>query len=127
MEINLELLCECCKIPDFEKKAYGQHLNIIDKVFKFLTTSKKKIPNDYMKMQLAGLDKNHGNIDVLSHRISNVRTWSYVSNKKNWVDNSDYWIQITKKIEVIWQKKAQYKKILSELKWQINMKKKETN
>ena len=96
---NLELLWECCQIPDFEKKAYGQHLNIIDKVFKFLTTRKKKIPNDYMKMQLAGLDKNHGNIDVLSHRISNVRTWSYVSNKKNWVDNSDYWIQITKKIE----------------------------
>ena len=53
-----------------------------------------------MKMQLAGLDKNHGNIDVLSHRISNVRTWSYVSNKKNWVDNSDYWIQITKKLRI---------------------------
>ena len=24
--------------------------------------------------------------------ISNVRTWSYVSNKRNWVENSDYWI-----------------------------------
>ena len=22
---NLELLWECCQIPDFEKKAYGQH------------------------------------------------------------------------------------------------------
>ena len=29
---NLELLWECCQIPDFEKKAYGQHINIIDKV-----------------------------------------------------------------------------------------------
>jgi Superfamily II RNA helicase len=25
---NLELLWECCQIPDFEKKAYGQHINI---------------------------------------------------------------------------------------------------
>jgi ATP-dependent RNA helicase SUPV3L1/SUV3 len=96
---NLELLWECCQIPDFEKKAYGQHVNIVDKVFKFLSTRKKRIPNEYMKEQLKGLDKNHGNIDVLSNRISNVRTWSYVSNKKNWVENSDYWIQLTKNIE----------------------------
>ena len=96
---NLELLWECCQIPDFEKKAYGQHINIIDKVFKFLSTRKKRIPNDYMKEQLKGLEKEHGNIDVLSHRISNVRTWSYVANKKNWVENSDYWIQLTKGIE----------------------------
>ena len=39
---NLELLWECCQIPDFEKKAYGQHTNIIDKVFTFLSTRKKK-------------------------------------------------------------------------------------
>jgi len=96
---NLELLWECCQIPDFEKKAYGQHINIIDTVFKFLSTRKKRIPNDYMKEQLKGLDTNHGNIDVLTNRISNVRTWSYVANKKNWVENSDYWIQFTKSIE----------------------------
>jgi len=98
-EKNLELLWECCQIPDFEKKAYGQHINIVDKVFKFLAEKKKRIPNDYMKEQLKGLEKEHGNIDVLSHRISNVRTWSYVANKKNWVENSDYWIQLTKNIE----------------------------
>ena len=96
---NLELLWECCQIPDFEKKAYGQHIQIIDKVFTFLTTRKNKIPNDYMKTQLSGLERDHGNVDVLSNRISNVRTWSYVANKKNWVENSDYWIQRTKNIE----------------------------
>ena len=96
---NLELLWECCQIPDFEKKAYGQHINVVDKVYRFLSTQKNKIPNDYMKEQLKGLEKDHGNIDVLSHRISNVRTWSYVANKKNWVENSDYWVQLTKDIE----------------------------
>ena len=72
---NLKLLWECCQIPDFEKKAYGQHINIVDTVFKFLSTRKKRIPNEYMKEQLKGLDSEHGNIDVLSNRISNVRTW----------------------------------------------------
>ena len=96
---NLKLLWECCQIPDFEKKAYGQHVNIVETVFKFLSLKKKKIPNEYMKVQLSGLEKQHGNIDVLANRISNVRTWSYVANKKNWVENADYWIQLTKNIE----------------------------
>ena len=52
-----------------------------------------------MKEQLKGLEKEHGNVDLLSHRLSNVRTWSYVANKKNWVENSDYWVQLTKSIE----------------------------
>ena len=52
-----------------------------------------------MKTQLSGLEKKHGNIDVLANRISNVRTWAYVANKKNWVENADYWIQLTKTIE----------------------------
>ncbi len=96
---NLELLWECCQIPDFEKKAYGQHINIVDKVFQFLSTRKKRIPSTFMKEQLKGLEKDHGNVDLLSHRLSNVRTWSYVANKKNWVENSDYWVQLTKSIE----------------------------
>ncbi len=96
---NLKLLWECCQIPDFEKKAYGQHINIIDKVFQFLSTRKNKIPSTFMKEQLKGLEKEHGNVDLLSHRLSNVRTWSYVANKKNWVENSDYWVQLTKNIE----------------------------
>jgi ATP-dependent RNA helicase SUPV3L1/SUV3 len=96
---NLELLWECCQIPDFDKKAYGQHIDIVDKVFQFLSTRKKKIPSTFMKEQLKGLEKDHGNVDLLSHRLSNVRTWSYVANKKNWVENSDYWVQLTKSIE----------------------------
>ncbi len=96
---NLELLWECCQIPDFEKKAYGQHINIIDKVFQFLSTRQNRIPSSFMKEQLNGLEKDHGNVDLLSHRLSNVRTWSYVANKKNWVENSDYWVQLTKNIE----------------------------
>jgi ATP-dependent RNA helicase SUPV3L1/SUV3 len=96
---NLKLLWECCQIPDFEKKAYGQHITIVDAVFRFLSIRKKRIPNAYMKAQLDGLEKNHGNIDVLANRISNVRTWSYVANKKDWVENGDYWVQLTKNIE----------------------------
>ena len=95
---KLNLLWECCQIPDFQKKAFT-HIEIVTKVFNFLNSKKSKIPNDYMKNQLKGLDKYKGNIDMISNKISNVRTWSYVANKKNWVENADYWIQTSKNIE----------------------------
>jgi len=96
---NLELLWECCQIPDFQKKEYGHHIDLVTKIFNFLTTKKNKIPNEYIKNQLKDLNKYHGNIDMISNKISNVRTWSYVANKKNWVENSDYWIEASKNIE----------------------------
>ena len=52
-----------------------------------------------MKEQLKGLEKEHGNVDLLSHRLSNVRTWSYVPIRKIGLKNSDYWVQLTKGIE----------------------------
>ena len=95
----LRLLWECCQIPDFVKKSYGKHLEIVKKVFNFLSKDHEKIPNSYFKDQLKPLDKLEGNVDSISNRIANVRTWSYVANKSNWVENSDYWIERTKNIE----------------------------
>ena len=95
----LKIMWECCQIPDFVKKTYGHHVEVVSKVFKFLTGKTKKIPNQYMKEQLSVLDKLDGNVDSLSNRIANVRTWAYVSNKSNWVENQDYWIERTKHLE----------------------------
>ena len=97
-EQNLKLLWECCQIPDFVKKSYGKHLEIVKKVFKFLSND-KRIPNSYLKDQLKQLDKLEGNVDSISNRIANVRIWSYVANKSNWLENNDYWIERTKQIE----------------------------
>ena len=96
---NLSLLWECCQIPDFVKKTYGNHYEVIGNVYKFLSSSKGKITDDFMRLQLIKLDKLDGNVDSLSNRIANVRTWSYVSNKKNWVENQNYWIEKTKLLE----------------------------
>ena len=96
---KLSLLWECCQIPDFVKKTYGNHLEVVSKVFEFLTSKDGKVPNVYMKNKLPSLDKLDGNIDSISNRIANVRTWSYVSNKINWVENNDYWVERTKLLE----------------------------
>ncbi len=96
---TLVLLWECCQIPDFVKKTYGNHINVVEKVFNFLNKADGKITSDFMHLQLMKLDKLDGNVDSLSNRIANVRTWSYVSNKNNWVENQNYWIEKTKLLE----------------------------
>ncbi|WP_435148992.1 helicase-related protein [Candidatus Pelagibacter bacterium nBUS_32] len=95
----LSLLWECCQIPDFVKKTYGNHYEVIGNVFKYLSSGKHQITDDFMRLQLIKLDKLEGNVDSLSNRIANVRTWSYVSNKNNWTENQDYWIEKTKHLE----------------------------
>ena len=96
---NLSILWECCQIPDFVKKTYGHHYEVINSVFRYLISDKGKITDDYMRLKLIKLDKLEGNVDSLSNRIANVRTWSYVSNKNNWVENQNYWIEKTKLLE----------------------------
>ena len=96
---TLMLLWECCQIPDFVKKTYGNHYEVIANVFKFLNSKKGQINDEFMRLELMKLDKLDGNVDSLSNRIANVRTWSYVSNKNNWVENQNYWIEKTKLLE----------------------------
>ena len=98
-ENELKLLWECCQIPDFVKKTYGNHLEVVGKVFNFLRETPGKITNKFMKQQLSILDKLDGNVDSISNRIANVRTWSYVANKNGWVENQDYWVERTKFLE----------------------------
>ena len=102
IELNkytLSLLWECCQIPDFVKKTFGNHYQVIESVFRHLNSKKGKISDEFMRLQLIKLDKLEGNVDSLSNRIANVRTWSYVSNKNNWIENQDYWIEKTKLLE----------------------------
>ena len=62
-ENELKLLWECCQIPDFVKKTYGNHLEVVGKVFNFLRETPGKITSKYMKQQLSILDKLDGNVD----------------------------------------------------------------
>ena len=64
----LNLLWECCQIPDFVKKTYGNHLEVVSKVFSFLKGKNGRITNDFMKQQLSILNKLEGNVDSLSNR-----------------------------------------------------------
>ena len=53
---------------------------------------------DLLKNILA-LQKFNSGIEELSIKIAQIRTWTYISNHQNWIENEKYWQEITQDIE----------------------------
>ncbi len=97
-EEEIFLLWEVCKIPDFRKLSYFEHSKLIFNIFNFLI-EEATIPNNWLHQQMKQIDKVDGDIDTLSKRISYVRTLTYISNKKGWIKDQDFWQSITRELE----------------------------
>ena len=61
--------------------------------------SKGKLDNEWIKSQITRLDRYDGEIDTLLNRIANVRTWTFITNRSNWLDETEYWQDQAKQIE----------------------------
>ena len=46
------------------------------------------VPADWFARHTAALDRTDGDIDTLSNRIAQVRTWSFVANRPDWLEGS---------------------------------------
>ena len=58
-----------------------------------------RISDDWLQKQVCSLENTHGNIDTLSKRLAYMRTWTYVSQRKGWVDDENHWRDRTRVIE----------------------------
>ena len=52
-----------------------------------------------MAKQLVRLDRTDGDIDTLMGRIAHTRTWTYISHRADWLDDSAHWQDRTRAIE----------------------------
>jgi ATP-dependent RNA helicase SUPV3L1/SUV3 len=52
-----------------------------------------------MEGQLDRVDRTDGDIDTLSKRIAHVRTWTYVSNRADWLHNPVHWQERARAVE----------------------------
>jgi len=95
---RIKLLWDVCKIPDFQKLFNDNYLHFLKTIF-ILLVKNEKIPKAWLEKNILGLEKFNGGIEELSSKILQIRTWTYISNHQNWINNEKYWQQITKKIE----------------------------
>ena len=96
---HLELLWNICQIPDFEKLFNDNFLLLLKDIFLVLIENNYYIPEQWINTKISKLDNFGGGIPELSIKISQIRTWTYISNNHNWLKNTYYWKEKTQQIE----------------------------
>ena len=96
---NIRLLWDICRIPDFEKIFNDNYLILLKNIFITLMKNDYIIPEDWIYQKILRLDNFIGGIPELSMKISQIRTWTYISNHHSWLANPKYWQEKTLQIE----------------------------
>jgi ATP-dependent RNA helicase SUPV3L1/SUV3 len=60
---------------------------------------KGRIPDAWFGAQVDQADRVTGDIDTLSGRIAQIRTWTFVANRPDWLSDPDHWQGITREVE----------------------------
>ncbi|TPF74968.1 helicase [Brucella gallinifaecis] len=95
---RIELLWDACALPDYRKIAPAQHADIIATIYQDLVR-RGSVDEDYMSEQVRRADSTEGEIDTLSHRVAQIRTWTFVSHRPGWLADPTHWQEKTREIE----------------------------
>src|SRR5947208_5638405 len=58
-----------------------------------------RIPDAWFAAQVDQADRVTGDIDTLSGRIAQIRTWTFVANRPDWLSDPDHWQGIAREVE----------------------------
>ncbi len=95
---DIARLWECCQIPDYRKLAPAAHAELVLSVYGFVVRA-GRIPNDWFARHIDALDRVDGDLDALSARIAQVRTWTFIANRSDWLRDPEHWQGVTRQVE----------------------------
>ncbi len=95
---ELRLLWDICCIPDYRKISPGDHAHLLQTIFEQIIR-RGRIDTDWFDRQIRLADNVAGDIDDLSARIARIRTWTYLSHRAEWLENSTHWQEKTRATE----------------------------
>src|SRR6202140_5501916 len=94
----VERLWDACQIPDYRPLAPAAHAELVTTLFGFLM-KKGRIPDAWFAAQVEQADRTTGEIDTLSGRIAQIRTWTFVANRPDWLAHPEHWQGIAREVE----------------------------
>jgi ATP-dependent RNA helicase SUPV3L1/SUV3 len=94
----VERLWEACQIPDYRKLSPAAHAELVTTIYAFLMRN-GKVPDGWFGAQVDQANRTDGDIDTLSGRIAQIRTWTFVANRPDWLSDPDHWQGITREVE----------------------------
>jgi ATP-dependent RNA helicase SUPV3L1/SUV3 len=94
----VERLWDACQIPDYRRLAPAAHAELVTTLYGFLMKN-SRIPDAWFAAQVSQADRTDGDIDTLSGRIAQIRTWTFVANRPDWLSDPDHWQGIAREVE----------------------------
>ncbi|MBK3662057.1 helicase [Bradyrhizobium diazoefficiens] len=94
----VERLWEACQVPDYRKLSPAAHAELVTTLYGFLM-QKGCIPDSWFAAQIDQADRVDGDIDTLSARIAQIRTWTFVANRPDWLKDPERWQGIAREVE----------------------------
>jgi ATP-dependent RNA helicase SUPV3L1/SUV3 len=94
----VERLWDVCQLPDYRKIAPAAHAELVTTLYSFLM-KEGRIADDWYAAQIAQTDRTDGDIDTLSARIAQIRTWTFAANRPDWLADPEHWQATTRAIE----------------------------
>jgi ATP-dependent RNA helicase SUPV3L1/SUV3 len=94
----VERLWDACAIPDYRKISPAAHAELVTTIFGYLMRN-GRIPDAWYATQVDQADRTDGDIDTLSGRIAQIRTWTFVANRPDWLADPEHWQGVTRQIE----------------------------
>ncbi|MFA5949275.1 MAG: helicase-related protein [Hyphomicrobium sp.] len=92
-------LWDVCQIPDYRKISSQNHAELVSTIYKNIMGPEGHVPEDWFAKQVAFADRTDGDIDTLANRIAHIRTWTFVSNRADWMKDPAHWQGRTREIE----------------------------
>ncbi|MGM0584550.1 MAG: helicase-related protein [Pseudomonadota bacterium] len=96
---EIRRLWEVCQIPDFRKVSPHEHAALAGRIYRFLLSDRGAIPSDWIEGRIRQVDRIEGDIDALSKRLAYIRTWTYVAQRRDWVEDPDHWRAAAREVE----------------------------
>ncbi|RXH34390.1 helicase-related protein [Bradyrhizobium zhanjiangense] len=94
----VERLWEACQVPDYRKLSPAAHAELVTTLYGFLM-QKGCVPDAWFAAQVDQADRTDGDIDTLSARIAQIRTWTFVANRPDWLKDPERWQGIAREVE----------------------------
>jgi len=95
----VRMLWQACQLPDFRKLMPDEHAKLVGQIYRHLMSEEGVLPEDWMARQIARLDVTDGDVDTLSGRLAQIRTWTYAAHRQGWTRDPSHWQEMTRDVE----------------------------
>jgi len=94
----VERLWDACQISGLPQDRAGRACRAGDD-FVRLFDAKEQDSDAWFAAQVEQADRVDGDIDTLSGRIAQIRTWTFVANRPDWLADPEHWQGIARDVE----------------------------